>query len=185
MDYLQNSNSSSSCGEYLLWKLENRLESKCMRLKTFLTSFDLHFGTTPFWKSICPSYRAPFTWLWSRLWSPLSKNLTFCSKCANKLSRSCVHNACPKLSSSMSQVVNNLQQPCWYHQTCCKVVPTSPIQSWYNNIVYKLLTACNKRVDIIRLVARLFQQVRYSHDITILYKLFKQLVTSLLILSNL
>jgi hypothetical protein len=32
----------------------------------------------------------------------------------------------------------------------------------------KLLTTCSKLVDIIRLVARLFQQVRYSHDITIL-----------------
>jgi hypothetical protein len=28
----------------------------------------------------------------------------------------------------------------------------------------KLLTTCNNLVDIIRLVARLFQQVRYSHD---------------------
>jgi hypothetical protein len=32
----------------------------------------------------------------------------------------------------------------------------------------KLLTTCNNLVDIIRLVASLFQQVRYSHDITIL-----------------
>jgi hypothetical protein len=32
----------------------------------------------------------------------------------------------------------------------------------------KLLVTCNNLVDIIRLVARLFQQVRYSHDITIL-----------------
>ena len=32
----------------------------------------------------------------------------------------------------------------------------------------KLLTTCNNLVDIIRLVARLFQQVRYSHDIAIL-----------------
>jgi hypothetical protein len=31
-----------------------------------------------------------------------------------------------------------------------------------------LLTICNNLVDIIRLFARLFQQVRYSHDITIL-----------------
>jgi hypothetical protein len=36
-------------------------------------------------------------------------------------------------------------------------------QAWNN-----LLTSCNNFVDIIRLVARLFQQVRYSHDITIL-----------------
>ena len=32
----------------------------------------------------------------------------------------------------------------------------------------KLLTTCDNLVDIIRLVARLFQQVRYSHDITVL-----------------
>jgi hypothetical protein len=32
----------------------------------------------------------------------------------------------------------------------------------------KLLTTCNNLVDIIRLVASVFQQVRYSHDITVL-----------------
>jgi hypothetical protein len=32
----------------------------------------------------------------------------------------------------------------------------------------KLLTTCNNLVDIIRLVARLFQQIRYGHEITIL-----------------
>jgi hypothetical protein len=32
----------------------------------------------------------------------------------------------------------------------------------------KLLTTCNNLVDLIRLVARLFQQVRYIHGITIL-----------------
>jgi hypothetical protein len=32
----------------------------------------------------------------------------------------------------------------------------------------KLLTICNNLVNIVRLVTRLFQQVRYSHDITIL-----------------
>jgi hypothetical protein len=32
----------------------------------------------------------------------------------------------------------------------------------------KLLTICNNLVDIIRLVTRLFQQVRYSHNIAIL-----------------
>ena len=31
-----------------------------------------------------------------------------------------------------------------------------------------MLTTCNKLDGIIRLVARLFEQVRYSHDITIL-----------------
>jgi hypothetical protein len=32
----------------------------------------------------------------------------------------------------------------------------------------KLLTICNNLVDIIRLVARLFQKVRYSHEIAVL-----------------
>jgi hypothetical protein len=32
----------------------------------------------------------------------------------------------------------------------------------------KLLTTCNNLVDVFRFVARLFQQVRYSHDTTIL-----------------
>ena len=36
-------------------------------------------------------------------------------------------------------------------------------QVWNN-----LLTTCNKLVGIIRLVARLFQQVRNSHDIAVL-----------------
>jgi hypothetical protein len=38
----------------------------------------------------------------------------------------------------------------------------------YQQVWDKLLTTCNNLVDIIRLVARLFQQVRYSHDFTIL-----------------
>ena len=33
----------------------------------------------------------------------------------------------------------------------------------------KLLTICNNLFDIIRVVARLFQQVQYSHDITIFF----------------
>jgi hypothetical protein len=38
----------------------------------------------------------------------------------------------------------------------------------YQQVWNKLLTTCNNLIDIIRLVARLFQQVRYSHDITTL-----------------
>jgi hypothetical protein len=37
-----------------------------------------------------------------------SKNLTSCSKSANKPSTSCVRTACPKLSTSLDQAVNNL-----------------------------------------------------------------------------
>ena len=36
------------------------------------------------------------------------KNLTTCSKSANKLSTSCVRTACYKLSTSLEQAVNNL-----------------------------------------------------------------------------
>jgi hypothetical protein len=57
---------------------------------------------------------------------------------ANKSSTSCICTACPKLWTSMDN--------------------------------YKLLTTCNNvtLVDVIRLVARLFQQVCYSLDISIL-----------------
>ena len=40
------------------------------------------------------------------------KNLTTCSKSANKPSTNCVRTACYKLSTSLEQAVNNLQQPC-------------------------------------------------------------------------
>ena len=36
------------------------------------------------------------------------KNLTSCSKSANKLSTSCVRTACYKLSTSLEQAANNL-----------------------------------------------------------------------------
>ena len=69
-------------------------------------------------------------WLYSL--SHARKSLTSCSKSANnKPSTNCFRTACPKLSTSLEQAVNN-------------------------------------PVDIIKFVARLFQQVRYSRDITIL-----------------
>jgi hypothetical protein len=64
------------------------------------------------------------------------KDLTSCSKFANKPSTSCVRTASVP---SCQQVWNNL-----------------------------LICSCNNLVGIIRLVARLFQQVRCSLDITIL-----------------
>jgi hypothetical protein len=58
---------------------------------------------------------------------------------------------------------------------CIASLPTSRQQVVFALLVpscqhvwNKLLTTCNNLADIIRLVARLFQQVRYSHDITIL-----------------
>jgi hypothetical protein len=67
------------------------------------------------------------------------KSLTSCNKLSSQ-------SACPKLSTSLEQTVNNLEQPCWYYQTCCKVVPTSLIQSWHNNIV---TTLCHQHCNIL------------------------------------
>jgi hypothetical protein len=48
----------------------------------------------------------------------------------------------------------------------------------------KLLTICNNLVNIIRLVTRLFQQVRYSHDIAVLLQpCVDNLVTFLFIMT--
>jgi hypothetical protein len=47
--------------------------------------------------------------------------------------------------------------------SCVRTACPSGQQVWK-----MLLTICNNLFDIIRLVARLFQQVRYGHDITIL-----------------
>ena len=66
------------------------------------------------------------------------KNLTTCSKSANKPLTSCLRTACYKLSTSCQQVWNNL------------------------------LATCSKLVDVVRLVTRLFQEGCYNNDITIL-----------------
>jgi hypothetical protein len=47
-------------------------------------------------------------------------------------------------------------------------LPTSRQQVVFAMLVPSCQQVCNNLVDIIRFVARLFQQVRYSHDITIL-----------------
>ena len=44
----------------------------------------------------------------------------------------------------------------------------APLVTSCQQVWNKLLTICNNLVDIIRLVARLFEQVRYSHDIAVL-----------------
>jgi hypothetical protein len=74
------------------------------------------------------------TLVWASRCGYTHKNLTSCNRFVNKPSTSCVRTACHKLSTSLEQAVNNLWQPCWYYQ-CYEVVPTSRIQSWYNNIV--------------------------------------------------
>ena len=68
------------------------------------------------------------------------KNLTTCSKSANKPSTSCVRTACYKFSTSLEQAVNNLID------------------------IVKLVNL----IDIVKLVTRLFQQGCYNNDITIL-----------------
>jgi hypothetical protein len=86
------------------------------------------------------------------------------------MSASCVHSACPKLLTSLEEAVNNLQQACWYYQTCkFKVVPTSPIQSWYNNTA---TTLCRQPCNIL-VISWLYQT--YSNN----------LATSLIMLSSL
>ena len=65
--------------------------------------------------------------------------------------------------------------------TTCQQVVFALLVPSCQQVWNKLLTTCNKVVDIIRLVAMLFQQVRYSHDITILLQFcLVNLVTFLL-----
>ena len=55
--------------------------------------------------------------------------------------------------------------------SCSKFVnkpSTSCLRNACQQVWNKLLTICNNLVDIIRLVTRLFQQVRYGHDISVL-----------------
>ena len=54
-------------------------------------------------------------------------------KSVNKASTSCVRTACPKLSTCLEQLFDNLEQARQEDQTCCKVVLTTLIQ-----------TSCNK-----------------------------------------
>jgi hypothetical protein len=52
--------------------------------------------------------------------------------------------------------------------TSCSMSVNKLCSHCLSQIVNKFRTTCNNLVDIIRLVARLFQQVRHSDDITIL-----------------
>ena len=71
----------------------------------------------------------------------------------------------------ISQLVASLQTSC--EQVVFALLVTSCQQVWN-----KLLTTCNKLVDIVRLVTRLFQQGCYNHDITILLQPCNILVIS-------
>jgi hypothetical protein len=71
---------------------------------------------------------------------------------------------CTQLNThaKISHLVASL--PTSRQQVVFPLLVTSNCQQVWN----KLLTICNNLVDIIRLVTRLFQQVRYSHDIEVL-----------------
>jgi hypothetical protein len=77
------------------------------------------------------------------------KNLTSCRKSANKLCSHCSPQVVNKFGTSCWQ----LWQPCWHCQTCGNVVPTSSIQSWYNNIV----TTLSRQPCNILFISRLYQ----------------------------
>jgi hypothetical protein len=58
--------------------------------------------------------------------------------------------------------------------TSCRSLPTSCVRTARPKLSTSLgqaVNGCDNLVDIVRLVARLFQQVRYNHDITILFQL--------------
>jgi hypothetical protein len=67
----------------------------------------------------------------------------------------------PATHVKISHLVTSL--PTSRQQVVFALLVTSCQQVWN-----KVLTTCNNLVDIIRLVTRLFQQVRYSHDIAVL-----------------
>jgi hypothetical protein len=78
-----------------------------------------------------------------------------------------------ELVLKISHLVASLPTSC--ARTACPKLSTS---------LDKLLTTCNNLVDTIRLVARFFQQVRYSHDITtLLQSCVVNLVTFLFIMT--
>jgi hypothetical protein len=64
-----------------------------------------------------------------------------CNQTTIKPSKCCIRTACPKLSTSLELVTTF-----WFYQTCCKIVPTSLIQSWNNNIV---TTLCRQPCNIL------------------------------------
>ena len=71
--------------------------------------------------------------------------------------RACVTHTHAKISHLVTSLSTSRQQVVF------ALLVTSCQQVWN-----KLLTICNNLVDVIRLVTKLFQQVRYSYDITIL-----------------
>ena len=144
--------SGTSSANTTCWQLENRLVTTCLQtcnlqLVCFYmcrTANDIDFLMDSLPRDKC-CIELQIASL-GKLTLVHTKNLTTCSKSANKPSTSCVHTACYKLSTSLEQAVNNLWQPCWYCQTCYKVVPTRLLQSWYNDIA---TTLCRQPCNIL------------------------------------
>jgi hypothetical protein len=68
------------------------------------------------------------------------------------------------LLGSMEQAVNNLQQACWYYQTCCKVVPASPIQSLLKPCVVNLVNILVISYGCIKLIKTTLYQVWWHYQ---------------------
>ena len=86
-----------------------------------------------------------------------------------KLSQSVNREAIQALSDSLACITHvKISQLVASPQTSCQQVVFARLVTSCQQVWNKLLTTCNKLVDIIRLVASLFQQGCYNHDITIL-----------------
>jgi hypothetical protein len=73
------------------------------------------------------------------------KNLTSCSKSANKLSSHCLSQVVNKFGTSCEQFLTTMHVDI-IRLVTYQVVPTSPTQSWYNNIA---TTLCHQPCNIL------------------------------------
>ena len=92
---------------------------------------------------------------------PLSPDLMGCRE-----GNAIFHDKAKNIRDAMKYTRKNLT-------TCCKSAnrPSTcshDLLQTCQQVWNKLLTTCNNLVDIVRIVTRLFQQVCYNHDITIL-----------------
>ena len=70
--------------------------------------------------------------------------------------------------TSITSMMASLYDPNYTRKSDNKLYVFELLVPSYQQVWDKLLVTCNNLVDIIRLVAKLFQQVQYSHDTTIL-----------------
>jgi hypothetical protein len=129
----------------------------CFRLREMAKMFQLvetcTSGTKEGWRHTIKSKLSDYPQVTSTLWNTRCKWLllrVLFGLLGNPHTPAKISHLVTSLSTSRQQVVFAL-------------LFTSCQQVWD-----KLLTICNNLVDIIRLVTRLFQQVRYSHDIAVL-----------------